>query len=578
MKIQPSRYATESPGTGLPSPPAALKPSRWEYLLPGFAVCAILFHCVTVSAKKFFWNDELFSYYMTSEASYDKMLIAFHDKLNNTPFLYFFLGWNWDKLFGSSELSLRLFTSLGMCIALAIAWVVIRRTFHFWPTALGVSLVFCTSNLILIQNGEARMYGLFLAVSAVCLLLYARLYQKRHAGLGMLLLNACAHAALVHTHLFGLFYGAGVLLAFVIVDRLLRMFRPWLYASIVLGWLSLVFYMPAFLVQADAGKPRTWIPAPDLRDLIDIYGITAQSFASRTLLVVFALIVSVFIYQYKKPGVSSYFSRYRPQAAEIPLLVFAAVFLLVPVGVWVVSLTIKPVFYPRYMLPSALGWAILLTYIASRNTAHALFTEDIQSFFKRQKPLAGAFVSLALVLLVAAALVRPVLVGINFRGKLRPGSRDLRKSILRKYGQLPRVVTLSGDFLERNYYSPDRRQYYYILDWKSAVAPSSGTFPPQEFKHMQAWRRNFPARFERNILTNDEFLSRYDRFLVIDRPNYLAQCQPNHHGLHTHNLWDDYLECPQWVEMRLLANPAYRVTPLENFPWLAVLLVEKAGN
>src|SRR4051794_3097762 len=100
-----------------------LQYSRWEYIAPALGIVSLLIACISMSAKRYFWNDELYSYYLLSEPSFTKMIIAFHDKINNTPILYFFTGWVWDKIFGSTELSYRLYSSLGMCVALATVWV-----------------------------------------------------------------------------------------------------------------------------------------------------------------------------------------------------------------------------------------------------------------------------------------------------------------------------------------------------------------------------------------------------------------------------------------------------------------------
>ena len=115
---------------------------RWEYIVTVLAITSLLVSCVIVSSRKFFWNDELYSYYFLSDPSFTHMLGAFHDKINNTPPLYFLLGWLWARVFGSTELSLRLFSSLGMCLACTIVWIVLRRTYSFWPASIGSLGVF----------------------------------------------------------------------------------------------------------------------------------------------------------------------------------------------------------------------------------------------------------------------------------------------------------------------------------------------------------------------------------------------------------------------------------------------------
>jgi hypothetical protein len=50
-------------------------------------------------------------------------------------------------------------------------------------------------------------------------------------------------------------------------DTDFSIFRPRIYLSVFLGWLSLVLYLPTFLNQADRRNPRAWIPVPDLNKL-----------------------------------------------------------------------------------------------------------------------------------------------------------------------------------------------------------------------------------------------------------------------------------------------------------------------
>jgi hypothetical protein len=550
---------------------------KWEWAVPLAAVVSLLLSCAIVSARKYYWNDEFFSYNMTTIASFSKMLTAFNDKLNNTPILYFVLGWLWDKAFGSSEISLRLFSSLGFCGALLIIWRTLRNRYDFWSTSIAVVFVINTSYLIYIQNAEARMYGLYLLLCAIILYLYDYYYRRPTVSVISLVMNMLVHAAFVHTHLFGIFYSGAAFVAFIITDRLFNLFRPKLYLSIILGWASLIFYIPAFLIQADAGKPRTWIPAPDLRDLFDIYNISDENFISRATLLV--LVLLLVYYFFRSPSKAPYFSRYKVSKPEIPLLVFGVGFLLVPAFVWLLSITVKPVFWPRYMIPTAIGWIILLAFIISRNMPMARLPAGTA---QRNMVLLGRANKLLAILFIGICIWQPVIKGRIQKRETYPGWYDLSPSAEAKYGDLPRVL-LWGDMLQHLYYSPKGRQYFFILDWKSAVDKYSGTFMPQEYKHMEAWKRNFPDYYRDNIITLDKFTQRYDKFLVIDRPKYWTKCPLVHHGVHDPlYLWEYCLSCPQLMNIRFIHNKAYKVTRIKNNEiwtdsdkWFSLLLVEK---
>jgi hypothetical protein len=78
-----------------------------------------------------------------------------------------------------------------------------------------------------------------MALSAAALYLYGKINQHRKASNYHYYINMIIHAALVNTHLLGIFYSAGVLMAFFVRDRFLGIFRTRVYASVLIGWLTL---------------------------------------------------------------------------------------------------------------------------------------------------------------------------------------------------------------------------------------------------------------------------------------------------------------------------------------------------
>lgn len=225
------------------------------------------------------------------------------------------------------------------------------------------------------------------------------------------------------------------------------------------------------------------------------------------------------------------------------------------------------------MIPTALGWVVVLAYFSSRIfSAPNLKKQDYTSAvkFRHWHSFILLFTGLTL---STYFLVHPILYARTVERYVQPGITDATGG----YNDLPVVLQMAGPFLERMHYAPNPERYYYILDWEAAVDEHSGLFTPQEYKHLEAIKRNYPEVFENNILSTEEFLQRFDRFIVLDHPEYLMQCSLNPKGLETARKWDE-LQCPQWVEKRLLANASYRVTFLNNHNWFTVLLVEKRGN
>jgi hypothetical protein len=551
-----------------------LQGKHWEYVVPLLAIASLLTACIIISSKKYFWNDELFSYYLISEPSFSRMLTAFHDKINNTPFLYFLTGWFWDKIFGSTELSYRLFSSLGICVALGAVWVTLRRTYNFWPTTIGTLGVFCTSDIILSQNAEARMYGLFLAVCALAFLIYDQFCRKNDSSYKLLILNTCIHIAILHTHLFGAFYSGAILLALIITDKIFNIFRPKVYLSVILSWFTIILYLPSFFNQADAGKPRTWMPVPTLNDLIDFLNLSTSSFIRLTI-VVFLVFISAlqFLIENSDVNKSNLPKQHHPDVrSEISLLIFAFSFILSPVLIWIISRTLKPIFWERYMIPSALGYAILLTFVSSRLLLIPSFSNLFMDSLHTRRKIIRLFVVFSGLIMIAFLLFTPIQNAKRYVTETIPGFQDSSLG----YSELPIVMQSSGKFLEREFYSPVRDRYFIILDWEAAVNIKSGVWATQEFKHLTALKRNFPMRFK-NIQTTREFLDKYNRFLVIMDNDPSIKCPLVPLGLEMARTWEG-MHCPQWMEMRIFNNAHYKVSFLKKDDTFPIYLVEKINR
>jgi len=525
--------------------------AKWEYIIPALAVVALIVSCIIISSKRYFWIDELFTYLLIGDRSFRHMLIAFGDKFTNVPPLYFVLGWLWARAFGVTELSLRLFSALGMSVACVVTWITLRRNYGFWPTVIGTLGAFCVADLVLIQNAEARMYGLFLAVCSSGVLEFDVINRKQYCSTGTLLVNALIHAAIVQTHLFGIIYSGAILCAFIIRDRFFNVFRPRVYLSVVLGWLSLIPYIPTFLNQADAGNPRAWIPVPDLSQLTLLLVPSTSQPLSLVITLVLIILGILFVFRRIIYREEEIVQEQKSSVTEVSLRILAFLFLAVPLCVWIVSRTVKPLFVPKYVIPVTLAWAILLAYLASQ-------------IIERGKLLLphGLRRKISLVVLWALAiifLIHPITYARSLLNESFPGMNDVSFG----YGSLPIVTTHSHDFVKRFHYSPERDRYFFVLDWEAALDTRSGLFGPQEYKIMDALKRDYPDVFGDHIAQLSDFLNQHDRFLVLAdlpyRPRSTAQ------DLHR----------PRWLETRIQNNPGFKTTTLGMVDSRRLLLVEK---
>ena len=141
---------------------------RFQYLLwPLLGCTCLLTVCVITSGQKLLWMDEILSYYPATIPSFPKMIAFINDKVQCGHPFYFITLWLWEKAFSASEVSLRLFSSLGFCGALLVSWSMLRKVYNPLSATLSTLPVFLVSSLILSQNSEARMYGLLLLLCAL---------------------------------------------------------------------------------------------------------------------------------------------------------------------------------------------------------------------------------------------------------------------------------------------------------------------------------------------------------------------------------------------------------------------------
>jgi hypothetical protein len=281
---------------------------------------------------------------------------------------------------------------------------------------------------------------------------------------------------------------------------------------------------------------------------------------------VLALISGWQIFVYKNnDSIFSQRAKENPQnfQAETSLLIFAYAFLLVPVFVWIISRTVKPIFWDRYLIPSVLSWSILFAHLFSRFISNSISSKK---FFKKLGTSTFFIAmrsSILLLGLTAVLLVQPIRYAKSLQIEQPPGFND------NKYGytELPIAMQFSHDFLTRLHYSPERDRYFFILDWQVALDSTSGLFPPQEYKHLEALKRSYPKLFKNNIIQSQEFIRMYNRFLVLTYTDHTRKC--------TLEKKIENVHCSRWLEMRIMSNSHYKVAPLGELDNRKLWLVEK---
>lgn len=512
-----------------------------EWLVPVAGACTLLVACIITSARKYLWHDEVFSWVLVTDPSPVHMLRAIAGGAEAAPPLYHLVARAWLLVAGRSELVLRLWSSFGFALALIVLWRVLRRSYPPMIAAIAAVAPFCTSPLLWYQNAEARFYGTFMLAVALALAATdgaARGDAGERPGARVLLAVAASHAALVMAHIFGFLY-SGALLAAVVARDVVATVRGgrsalrWrVYAATAAGWSVFALWIPAFLRQADVGKPHTWIPIPTVRDLRRSYGTVEVRQLMTTLLVIAVLLaVTRWIVDRRRTRESTPLAQRdaRPASGN-PLPWFAAAILLVPIAAYMISHTFMSVFVDRYLLPGLLATGVIM---ASSLTAIAWAWRESGAPGGRSTSGAAHAVALVAVVVLLSLPVRWAMAWPHFQ---KPGAEVLQ--LARAAGDGTPVVTESPlEYLPAVHYSgAPARPFFFVLDWESALDSAAALQATVDYKMMFNWRRwGYMAA---GIVEGTRILCDMPRFVVVDEPGRL------------------------WYDRRIATNPAYDKLPL----------------
>jgi len=218
-----------------------------------------------------FWMDEGLSVGISSHSLSAIPGVLRHD---GSPPLYYVLLHFWMRVFGSSEsathaLSL-VFGLLTIPVGMWAGWSLFGRR-----AGLMAAVLFAFSSFLTEYSQETRMYALmgFLGLVAAAAFVHGFVYRRRR----YLILFAFAQALMLYTHAWGIFFGAGAVLALIPVylasdDRRLIVRDAVLTfagaAVLFLPWLPNFIYQARHTAAPWDSAPRFGAPVQLSRDLL----------------------------------------------------------------------------------------------------------------------------------------------------------------------------------------------------------------------------------------------------------------------------------------------------------------------
>ncbi|MEA2710472.1 MAG: mannosyltransferase [Phycisphaerales bacterium] len=283
------------------------------------------------------WGDEALSW-IIARMSFVEMIrhIVWWEQI---PPVHHVLLWVWIKVFGASELSLRMPSALAGVGGVAAMYVFVRRVLGR-REAIAAALIVAVAPLHVAYAQEARTYALTFFVAIVCTDLFVRLLREPTQRLQVAYIIAAA--VLLYCHLYGVFVLAAHQLAYACAlmekNKPALPLRRWIMTSIAIAalyspWVSVV------LGWVRAVNVNFWVKAVTWDDVSRAYWVLVGS----TPLYLIAIPLAVL-------GVVRLWRRHR---AAMPLLLGLAFLpVIVPVAVSILG---RPSFAPRYAIVACVG-------------------------------------------------------------------------------------------------------------------------------------------------------------------------------------------------------------------------------
>ncbi len=217
--------------------------SRTYFVL--FAVIYTLCFCFALPA----YIDEAYSYNLITDSSLTHMLSALRDGADGAFPVYPVFAFGWEKVFGSSELSLRL---TGGLFVILFVWQwssSLLKRMRLRAVVVGLVLMLANEKLIF-YTIQTRFYGLAILLFSVLFWSTWEMLQRQAVGVRQRLWHGLVCGLLCLSHPLGIVYVAILGLLYLGLSYLRKTFFSFANAASFLGGpFLLLIWLPSFLMQ-----------------------------------------------------------------------------------------------------------------------------------------------------------------------------------------------------------------------------------------------------------------------------------------------------------------------------------------
>lgn len=470
-------------------------------MLAGFLL-TLTVTCV-LSRGRIVWEDETLGWMLLHDPSWHHMIQAWKAGADGGGFAFYLTGRGWFRLFGSTDLAFRLYSSTCFGFAFAATWMAARRFYGAGVVALALFNTWFFSPPFTMHMREGRFYGLLiLGVSLAFWLALVLADVPEPTPRKFYALTFLVHGLLTTSHLLGVVFSVFLLGSVVVMDRLEHRSRPLLYLSGALAWLLLVPERANIIASADVGKPHFWTGPPNRWDVLGVY--TASS--PEITIVLFALLCLVgsgVLWRLRSSPENLLRAAYRERR---PVYIVTGALLLVPVAFVLEGLVSAWLFNNRYLLPIT----VAVVYLTTEGLQLLRSLAPVRLFERHASPvrwLGGAAVAGW-----AALLLFWVFHHVKEFSPSAPEYTAELTALLPK--GVPVVCEDAFTFTEligRQHGSGVR--YTFLLDWAQSISPSAPKLEITQYHLMEIWKK--VGYFSGSIEPFDEFLGRNSTFFVV---------------------------------------------------------------
>ena len=305
--------------------------------------------CIYLSNHRMMWADEFDGWNLITDSSFHHMIGSWNLGADGGGLLFYELGRLIVSVTGTDVLAIRLFSATCLWAAAVLWWRMLRQSFSGFPALISVLLVWLCDPIFLYQIAEARFYGLLILCTAIAVNAIFWIEARQPSGYINFLLCFFANSLLVLSHYLGLIYSAIVVMA-LLFSKLSVKKRLAAFGGTLSSWLLFLVYLRP--IRSGASN-FTWIPMPTVANTLRYYFHvpTVERFFN---LSVFIFVVSCVVFCLKRSP-----RLLLERGPRTILLLISAFFLLIPVGVYVISHLYHSLSAARYMMPYSLGFCCM---------------------------------------------------------------------------------------------------------------------------------------------------------------------------------------------------------------------------